>query len=198
MESQTHARGGRPSKYKEEYPALLVKYFDEYLSNPTTSEVIERTVKYYTNGQEKERFEKFKTVSRGIPTLFGFARTIGVDYDTVLRWSKLRAGKAPNKDEPDRRPYRYPEFCGAYKKAIHFQTEFIVGAGMSGRAPAPFAIFAAKNMIHWRDDATQRFIDEKGKDRKDTPGYVLLPTRKTDAEAEADLTAAEKEDSDIA
>lgn len=188
MESQTHARGGRPSKYRDEYPDKLLEYFEEYLSNPHTQEIIERTVKFYANGTEKERFEKFKTVSRNVPTLFGFARSIGVNYETARRWNTLRIGKKPSDGEKDSRPYRYPEFCGAYKQAIHFQTEFILGAGMSGRTPPAFAIFAAKNMVGWRDDATSRFIDKDGKDRV-APGYVLLPTRKTEAEVEEESAA---------
>ena len=193
MDSQTLKQGrGRPSKYKDEYPDKLLEYFAEYLLKPSDRQVVEETTKYYPTGQVKESFAKYKTVSRGIPTLFGFARSIGVDYDTVLRWSKQRIGTAPEKGEPDRRPHKYPDFCGAYKKAIHFQTEFILGAGMSGAAPAPFVIFAAKNMIGWRDTMEQRFVDGKGKD-VGARGYVLLPPRKTEDEAAADFEQQETE-----
>lgn len=186
MESQTHAQGrGRPSKYSEKYPELLLQYFDEHLKNPSTQVIVEKTVKFYPNGQEKERFEKFKTASRGVPTLFGFALKNGINYRTLLRWSEARDGTAPEKGEADKRPFKYPDFRHAYKLAAEFQKEFILHAGMSGSAPPIFAMFAAKNMIGWRDATEQRIVDKDGKDRA-MPSYVILPQRKTETEAEAE------------
>lgn len=189
MESQTHGQGrGRPSKYKEEYPDKLIAYFSEYLKNPSTQQVIERTKKYFPDGKVKETFEKFKTVSRGVPTLFGFAIKENISYRTLQRWSVERLGTKPEAGEPDRRPYKYPDFWHAYKLASEFQKEFLLSAGMSGSAPAVFAIFSAKNMIGWRDSVDQRFIDKEGNDRK-LPGYVLLPTRKTEEEVQEEITS---------
>jgi len=191
--SQTHAQGrGRPSKYNDEYPDKLLEYFNEYLQNPSTSQVVEKTTKFYQNGQVKEELEKFKFVSRGVPTLFGFALENKISYRTLNRWSNAREGKAPNKDEVDKRPFKYPDFRHAYKMVEHFQTEFLLKAGMSGNAPAAFAIFSAKNMIGWRDTTDQRFVDKDGKDVA-AAGYVLLPERKTEEEAQKEFEEQEKE-----
>lgn len=185
MESQTLKQGrGRPSKFKPEYAKELLKFFGEYLDNPFDRQLVSKTVKYYPTGKVKESFEQYKTVSRGVPTLFGFALKIGVNYDTIRRWGKERVGSKPQEGEADRRPFKYPDFHAAYKRAVDFQTEFFLKVGMSGSAPSVFAIFAAKNMIGWRDVADQRFTDENGKTIT-PPGYVLLPQRKADTESEA-------------
>lgn len=194
MESQTLKQGrGRPSKYKAEYPDKLLEYFAEALKDPILSQVVERTTKYYSNGQVKERFERMKPMAKPVPTLFNFALKNGIAYRTLVRWSRERVGNKPQKGDADRRPYKYPDFCHAYKLAAHFQTEFILAAGMSGAAPAPFAIFTAKNMIGWRDSMDQRFVDKAGNDVA-TRGYVLLPPRQTPEEAKADVDAMEKEE----
>jgi len=193
MESQTHGQGrGRPSKYKEEYPESLLDYFNEYLKNPSTQQIVERTIKFYPDGREKEKFEKFKTASRGVPTIFGWCLQNKIRYITALRWSRMREGEAPEKGEKDTRPFKYPDFCNAYKLVQEFQKEFILHAGMSGSAPPIFAMFAAKNMIGWRDATEQRLVDKDGKDRA-MPSYVILPQRKTQEEADADLVDQESE-----
>lgn len=195
MDSQTLKQGrGRPSKYKEEYPNELLEYFAEYLRNPSSQQTVEKTVKFYPDGKVKETFEKYKQVSRGVPTLFGFAFKNSISYRVLHKWSTERdpAFDKPEKGEQDKRPYRYPDFVHAYKMAAEFQKEFLIEAGMSGSAPAAFAIFAAKNMIGWRDAMDQRLVDANGKDRP-VPGYVLLPTRKTEAEAETDFEEQEKD-----
>lgn len=194
MESQTHGQGrGRPSKYKEEFPASLLDYFNEYLLNPSSQQIVERTVKFYPDGREKERFEKFKTASRGVPTVFGWCLKHKISYSVVKgRWLKARIGPVPEKGEADRRPFKHPEFVSAYKLVHEFQKEFILTAGMSGAAPSNFAMFAAKNMIGWRDATEQRIVDKDGKDRA-MPSYVILPTRKTEPEAAADFDDQELE-----
>lgn len=195
MDSQTHGQGrGRPSKYNEKFPEQLLAYFNEYLQNPSTQQITERTVKYFPDGREKERFEKFKTASRGVPTIFGFALKNKISYMTLTRWAREKVGTAPDKGEPDKRPFKYPDFCYAYKLVEHFQKEFMLQAGMSGSAPAMFVMFAAKNMIGWRDATEQRIVDKDGKDRA-MPSYVILPARKTEAEAEEDFTDQEEGDS---
>lgn len=189
MESQTHAQGrGRPSKYSDDLPDLLLDYFNEYLQNPSRQEITERTVKYYQDGKVKEKFEKFKNVSREPPTLFGFGLKHKINYRTLLRWSKERIGTAPDKGEPDNRPLRYPDFCRAYKLTKDFQTEFFLKVGMAGSAPPVFTMFSMKNMVGWRDATEQRIVDEHGKDRA-MPSYVILPARKTEQEVAADEAA---------
>ena len=190
MDSQTHARGGRPSKYKEEYPEKLLAYFNEYLKEPFSPQIVEKHVKYNPNGSVKEEFYKYKNVSREVPTLFGFSLKIGISYDTLWRWSKERIGIAPEKGEKDTRPYKYPGFYNAYKEVVRYQTQFLNMAGMSGAAPSIFAMFAAKNMIGWRDATEQRIVDKDGKDRA-MPSYVILPARKTEQESDKEFEEQE-------
>lgn len=196
MDSQTHAQGrGRPSKYRQEFPEQLLAYFNEYLQNPSSQQIVERTIKFYPDGREKERFEKFKTASRGVPTIFGWCLKNKISYSVVIkRWTKEKVGTPPGVGEKDTRPFKYPDFVHAYKLVQEFQKEFILHAGMSGSAPPIFAMFAAKNMIGWRDATEQRIVDKDGKDRA-MPSYVILPARKTEAEAEEDFSSQEEEGS---
>lgn len=180
-ESQTHSKGGRPSKYKEDFPQKLLEFFENYLTEPNTREVIEEIVKYHKDGTEKETIKKYKVIPKGVPTLFGFARSIGVEYHTVLRWQKEKEGPAPKEGEEDKRPLRYPEFSSAYKLAEHFQTEYLIRVGIGGTAPSAFAIFTAKNMIGWRDKNEFGFTDPNGK--ATSGGFILLPTRLSEEEA---------------
>jgi hypothetical protein len=183
MASQTHSKGGRPSKYDEKYVDELIEYFESFVDKPYTKEVMrEETTFDPKTGNKKSRRVEFKFVSKRLPTLFGFARKINVQYRTVYNWAHARVGDLPKEGEPDRRPYKYPEFFQAYKAAALYQTEFLTAVGLGGIAPSPFAIFTSKNVIGWRDAVDQRFVDGDGKDRK-VPGYVLLPARKTDQEA---------------
>ncbi len=184
MESQTHSKGGRPSKYKEEFPSKLLEFFEDYLREPNTKECIEEVTKFYKDGGEKEVIKKYKVIPKGVPTLFGFARSIGVDYHTVNRWQKERVGETPESGSKDDRPYKFPEFSQAYKQAIHFQTEYFLKVGIGGTAPSAFAIFAAKNMIGWRDKNELGFTDPAGK--AVTGGFVILPKRLTPEEAAKD------------
>ncbi len=195
MESQTHARGGRPSKYKPEFADRLIEFFEDYVREPYTKEIIREDISYYdqdAGGGVKNKRTEYKFVAKRLPTLFGFARQIGVDYDTVHRWSILRVGDAPEKGEVDRRPYRYPEFYGSYKKAVLFQTEFLTAIGLGGIAPPTAYVFTAKNVIRWRDATEQRIVDKDGKDRA-MPSYVILPARKTEKESEDEFTEQESD-----
>lgn len=196
MESQTHSKGGRPSSYKPEYIDALIKFFKGFADTPFTKEIVSKTTKYYDEqhgGGIKEEHEDYKLVAKCFPALFDFAESIGVNYDTILGWSKARIGPKPNKDEKDLRPFKYPEFVGAYKKARHFQTKYITAVGMGGLAPSAFAIFTAKNTIGWRDKTEMGMTDGNGKDIPVTGGFILLPKRLTEEEAQKEYKESEEE-----
>lgn len=188
MASQTHSKGGRPTKYDEKYVAELLEYFETFVDEPFTKEVMRSEKNFYDEahggGVKSERVE-YKFVSKRLPTLFGFARKIGVNYTTVYRWAEERIGKAPEEGETDRRPYKYPEFRNAYKSRVLYQTEFLTAVGLGGIAPAPAYIFTAKNVIGWRDAVDQRLVDKDGKDRAGS-GYIVLPPMKSPEEAAKD------------
>lgn len=189
MESQTQSKGGRPTKYHEKYVDELIAYFESFVEEPFTKEVIREETSYYDadhgGGMKNHRVEH-KFIGKRLPTLFGFARRIGVNYTTVYRWAEGRIGKMPPDGEKDTRPYQYPEFRNAYKARVHYQTEFLTALGLGGIAPPAAYVFTAKNVLGWRDASEIGFVDEKGK-RTAPPGYVLLPQRKTEAEANAEF-----------
>lgn len=188
MGSQTQSKGGRPTKYDEKYVDELIAYFEEFVDQPFTKEVMREERTFYDSkggGGEKSHRVEYKFVGKRLPTLFGFARKIGVSYMTVWRWAEERVGKEPAEGEKDTRPYRYPEFRYAYKLRMHYQQEFLTALGLGGIAPPAAYVFTAKNILGWRDAIDNRFVDDKGKTVA-PPGYVLLPQRKTEDEAEAD------------
>lgn len=187
MESQTHKRGGRPTKYKEEYVDALIEYFETFAREPYTREVIERSTITKKNGDVIVT-EKFKLVSKTLPTLFDFARQIEVAYGTVNRWANERIGPEPEDLDQDKRPYRYPEFREAYNTRVAYQTQFLASVGLSGAAPSIFAIFTSKNVIGWRDKNEVGFTDGAGKDVK--PQYIVLPRRMSDSEVEQEYATA--------
>lgn len=193
MGSQTQSKGGRPTKYDEKYVDQLIAYFEEFVDQPFTKEVMREERTFFDEkggGGPKSHRVEYKFVGKRLPTLFGFARKIGVNYTTVYRWAEEREGKKPAEGDKDTRPYKYPEFRNAYKARILYQQEFLTALGLGGIAPPAAYVFTAKNVLGWRDAIDQRFVDEKGK-TVPPPGYVLLPQRKTDAEAAADLEASD-------
>lgn len=68
------------------------------------------------------------------PTLAAFAITLNVAKDTILEWSKV-----------------HEEFSVAYKRASDFQEAALVNGTLDGKFQQAFAIFTAKNVLHWRD-----------------------------------------------
>lgn len=199
MERQTHSRGGRPTKYDEKYVDDLIVFFENFVDEPFTKEIIREEKSFYDadhGGGVKSSNVEYKFVSKRLPTLFGFARKIGVDYTTVYRWANGRDGKQPAKGDPDRRPYKYPEFRKAYNMHVAYQTEFLTAIGLGGIAPAAAYVFTAKNVLGWRDAMDQRFIDKHGNTIAG-PTYVLLPQRKTEAEADAEYTQQESNGGEV-
>lgn len=116
---------GRPSKYKHEYCEQLIEYF----SVEPYREVLKKIVT-----KQGDVIEVPENEANDMPTLAGFAISIGVHRDTLLEWSK-----------------EYPEFSGAYKRAIDFQENFLVTNGNKGLINPAFGIFTAKNILKWKD-----------------------------------------------
>ena len=127
---------GRPTKYKKIYCKRIIKYFD--------------IVPYYDEEVElkdKKGNVYIKTVRKAndLPTLAGFARSIGVWRQRLLDWSK-----------------KYPEFAVSYKKAHDLQYHILVTNGLLGLYNTAFAIFTAKNVTDMRDK-TDFDVTSKGK-----------------------------------
>lgn len=117
---------GRPPKYKPEYCAAIVSYFD--VEPYREREVV--TINKKT-GDETITYED---VANDLPTLAGFARQINVCRDTLDEWQK-----------------QYPDFSDAVKRAKAIQEDIAVTNTMKSLYNSTFSIFFAKNNLGYKD-----------------------------------------------
>lgn len=104
--------GGRPTKYKPEYCKKIVEYFSCELTKIVGNKVL----------------------PNDLPTLSGFAFSIGVNQDTLHEWTSV-----------------HPEFSEAFNIAKQKQKDFLVANGLAGLYPPASFIFVAKNITDMRD-----------------------------------------------
>lgn len=182
--SQTHSKGGRPSKYKSEYADKLITYFEDYLREPFTKEVI-KTTTISRKGSEIVTVE-YKLISKPLPSLFSFSREINISYWTLNHWATEKVGEPPGLGEDDKRDFLHPEFSQAYKTRIYYQEQFLSHVGLGNIANPAYAIFTAKNILGWRDTTDQRFLDKDGNAM--TPSYIVLPKRMDATEVAKELS----------
>ena len=104
---------GRPTKYKDKYCQDVLNYFDK---EPYTYD------------------EEGKARACPLPTLAGFARSIGVARETIWDWSNKKK-----------------EFSNAIKRAKTMQEDILITNGMFGLYEKSFCIFGAKNLMNWSD-----------------------------------------------
>lgn len=122
-------KGGRPSKYKEEYCELLLTFFDIDVKYKNKKEVA--TAKGAVTITEEEACE--------LPMFVDFAHHIGVHVDTLHEWCKVHA-----------------KFSEAYKKAKKLQERIIAKNAIKGRYNTTFALFALKCNHGWNDKAAEQ------------------------------------------
>lgn len=114
-------KGGAPTKYRVEYIQQMHDYF-----NIAAGEDVQT---------ENSKGEKHTIrVAANLPTLVGFAFVIGVNRDTLSKWSK-----------------KYKRFGKVYSEAKDHQERILVENGLKGGYNTNFAIFTAKNVLGWRD-----------------------------------------------
>lgn len=152
--------GGSPTKFDPKYTEELIKFFD---IEPYKQVVSESTKESFKDGGIKKESVKYRLIPNRMPTLYSFSRKIGVAYSTIWRWAEkgkdqeleqiietqMRAGRTDK--EALEIATGIKEFCNAYKEAKELQKEFLITIGLAGAAPAPFAIFTAKNVTDMRD-----------------------------------------------
>ena len=129
------SKGGRPTKYKPEYAADIIKWF----SVPKHTSFVKKEITIETTGKHEVEYQM---VAADLPTFEGFARSIEVNGDTIVEWANGR-------DEND--DLKYPEFSAAYKVAKDLQREFLIDNGLKGFYPPAAFIFTAKNVTTMRD-----------------------------------------------
>ena len=160
-------KGGRPTKFLPRYTEDIIKYFD---IEPYKKEVMEHSKEYFKDGQLKKESEKVRLLPNKMPTLYRFARKIGIDYATVYRWAEKGEETDESGEVLTEKSKGFVEFCKSYKAAKEIQKEFLISIGLAGAAPAPFAIFTAKNVTDMRDKQEQE-VTHKG-------SIIYLPPKK--------------------
>lgn len=171
--------GGRKTKFKPEYIQEIIEFFS---IEPYRKELIKFAKEYYTNGKVKKESSEHKLVPNKLPTLFSFARKIGVDYSTVYRWAEK------GEDEPETEEALLEQgiaqeqiqeildkqsnllrFRKAFNEAKQLQKEFLISIGLAGAAPPAAFIFTAKNITDMRDthETKNEHILRDFKDLKD-------------------------------
>lgn len=78
-----------------------------------------------------------------LPLLSSFAARIGVHRDTLHEWAE-----------------KFPDFSDALKRAKDLQEQMLVTNGLKGLYNPSFAVFAAKNILGWRDRPKEEVFNE--------------------------------------
>lgn len=117
-------KGGRPTKYKEEYCETIIQYFNV----PHTKEVTKQKVK------GSEIITWTEEVANKLPTFERFAVDNGVHTDTLHEWRNT-----------------YPKFSEACKRCKNMQKEMINYLAMAGYYNPTYTMFVAKNITDMRD-----------------------------------------------
>jgi hypothetical protein len=156
--AKTKHKGGRPSKFDPKYIQALIKFFD---IEPYKQIVTESMTESFKDGGVKKESFKYKMMPSKMPTLYRFSRKIGVDYSNVWRWAERGSDEYIEKKIAEKKEditkeeletmQHLSQFRNAYKEAKELQKEFLINIGLAGAAPAPFAIFTAKNVTDMRD-----------------------------------------------
>ena len=116
---------GRPTKYKQSYCQGVVDFF-----NVDPVKVLIETYTYKDGTTKTKEIE----VPCEIPLISDYAVSIDVSRETLHEWKRV-----------------HTEFSDAYKKAKEIQRGILVKLALKGLYNPGFSIFAAKNMIGWRD-----------------------------------------------
>jgi len=155
------ASTGRPTKFRKEFTAELIKFFD---IEPTRKEVMETVTEFNSHGEAKKTAEKFKHIPNKFPTLIQFAKKIKVSYWSLQYWAekgsdynidrKLAKNEGLSAKEIDMMK-ELSHFSKAYKSAKELQQDFLMQNGLMGASPASAYIFTAKNVTKMRDKVEQ-------------------------------------------
>lgn len=135
---------GRPTKYKAEYCDLIIEFFSihpfEIFSTPFGP----------------------KRTANTMPTFHDFARTIGVNEDTVVEWATAKDVQGQLK---------HADFSAAYREAKTLQKWFLIENGLNGVYNSRFAEFTAMNISDMR--RVVQPVDDNGNTLKPQTMNVL-------------------------
>lgn len=154
MAEQKPKKIGRPTKYRDNFPKKLLKYF---LNSPKFEE---KELPHY----DKDGNLKWVDVKRfpgKLPTFEHFANYIlDVSVNVLYEWCK-----------------KYPEFLGAFTRAKEIQKDFIIENGSSGLYNPTFTQFVAKNITDMRD------VQEVHGKQEHEHRVIIIPERKPEGAA---------------
>lgn len=120
---------GRPTKWKPEVNDQIIEWFERPLT-------VQREV---SRIMQKGQVTGLETQGNELPTLLGFAISLGVTRTTLNEWA------AADHEED------YPGFSKAYARAKEYSEEFLAQNAMTGVYNPQFAMFMGKNMFGWKD-----------------------------------------------
>lgn len=112
---EPHPTLRRTCKYKPEYAQMLIDYFNEPLYE-----------------ERVDSFGKTYRLARPVPSKIGFSRRLGVWYDTVDNWAKMK--------KEDGTP-RFPEFTKAWELVEQYDRQNITDASLGGTHNGNFGRF---------------------------------------------------------
>lgn len=116
---------GRPSDYDQKYCQMIIDYFSVEPYREVEKEVVTKSGDVVKIHEDQ---------ANDVPTLAGFAITIGKHRDTLNEWAK-----------------EHHEFSVAIKRAKSLQENFLVVTGNRSLINTAFGIFTMKNVSGWRD-----------------------------------------------
>ena len=112
---------GKPTKYKDDMGKRMIEFFDR---KPYETKEI-----YDEDGNQRDI-----RIANDFPSFEGFAASVNVSRPTIYTWKK-----------------KHKSFRIAWRRCEAMQHNFIMVNGMAGLTAQAFTIFAAKNIMGWRD-----------------------------------------------
>lgn len=117
-------KGGRPTKYTEDMPKIMLEWFDRPLDQIKKVEVATPKGIQVLNEERPNR----------LPTVEGFCRFLGIHKDTLHEWRK-----------------KHKLFADALRKCKAIQMEHLIQHTLEGSYNANFAKFLAVNISDYTD-----------------------------------------------
>jgi len=130
---------GRPTKYKSGYCDKLIEFFD---IEPWK----EHEMPHYKDG--KVVWTDIKILPVRMPTLRGFAKSIGIAISAIYRWIDKKE------------PCYHKEFKDAFTCAKNIRKDWLIDVGLSGSAPPASFKFVAVNVTDMRDKQEHDFGED--------------------------------------
>ena|ERR1035441_6188537 len=122
---------GRPTLYRAQYCDDIIDYFEAAAAAPV------RELPPITTSIDSEKPSQKQEVRRicaELPTLEGFACSIGISSKTLLQWAGEHA-----------------EFGASYARAKDIQFRVLIDRGLTRQYDATAFCFVAKNITHMKE-----------------------------------------------